>query len=55
MQLDEIKDAKIMQKNRHLRIIAQVCRAISSQLRLLSIIEKKLVKQLISSPILAMW
>ena len=34
-----------MQKNRHLRAIAQLCRAISSQLRHLSTIGKKLVKQ----------
>ena len=32
-------------KNRHLRTIAQLCRAISSQLRHVSTIEKKLVKQ----------
>jgi len=32
-------------KNRHLRTIAQLCRAISSQLRNISIIGKKLVKQ----------
>jgi len=32
-------------KNRHLRIIAQLCRAISSQLRHISTIGKKLVKQ----------
>jgi len=32
-------------KNRHLRTIAQVCRAISSQLRHASTIRKKLVKQ----------
>jgi len=33
------------QKNRHLRTIAQLCRAISSELRHLSTIGKKLVKQ----------
>jgi len=32
-------------KNRHLRTIAQLCRAISSQLRRVSTIGKKLVKQ----------
>jgi len=32
-------------KNRHLRTIAQLCRAVSSQLRHLSTIGKKLVKQ----------
>ena len=32
-------------KNRHLRTIAQLCRAISSQLRHISTIGKKLVKQ----------
>jgi len=34
-----------MQKNRHLRTIAQLCRAISSQLRHVSTIGQKLVKQ----------
>jgi len=34
-----------MQKNRHLRTIAHLCRAISSQLRHVSPIGKKLVKQ----------
>jgi len=33
------------QKNRHLGTIPQLCRAISSQLRHISIIGKKLVKQ----------
>ena len=32
-------------KNRHMRTIAQLCRAISSQLRQVSTIEKKPVKQ----------
>jgi len=32
-------------KNRHLRTIAQICRAISSQLRHVSTIGKKLIKQ----------
>jgi len=32
-------------KNRHLGTIAQICRAVSSQLRHVSTIEKKLVKQ----------
>jgi len=35
----------MMQKNRHLGTIAQLCRAISSQLRHVSTIGKKLVKQ----------
>ena len=34
-----------MQKNRHLRTIAQLCWAISSQLRHVSTIGQKLVKQ----------
>jgi len=34
-----------MQKNRHLRTIAQLCRAISSQLRHISTIGKNIVKQ----------
>jgi len=38
-------DAKMTHKNRHLRIIAQLCQAISSQLRHISTIGKKLVKQ----------
>jgi len=33
------------QKNRHLRTIAQLCRAVSSQVRDVSTIGKKLVKQ----------
>jgi len=37
----EIQDAQ----NRHLRTIAQLCRAISSQLRYILTIGKKLVKQ----------
>ena len=36
---------KNYEKNRHLRTIAQICRAISSQLRHVSTIRKKLVKQ----------
>jgi len=40
----EMQDAK-MTKNRHLRTIAQLCRAISSQRRHISTIGKKLVKQ----------
>ena len=36
---------KIVTKNRHLGTIAQLCRAISSQLRHVSTIGKKLVKQ----------
>jgi len=43
--LVNIQDAKKWPKNRHLGIIAQLCRAISSQLRHVSTIEKKLVKQ----------
>jgi len=34
-----------MQKNHHLRTIAQLCRAVLSQLRHISTIGKKLVKQ----------
>ena len=41
----EIQDAKMMQKNRHLCTISQLCRAISSQLRHVSTVGKKLVKQ----------
>ena len=37
--------AKKVAKNRHLGTIAQLCRAISSQLRHISTIGKKLVKQ----------
>jgi len=37
----EIQDAKMMQKNCHLRTIAQVCRAESLQLRRVSTIGKK--------------
>ena len=40
----QIRDAKVA-KNRHLGTIAQLCRAISSQLRHVSTIGKKLVKQ----------
>jgi len=40
----KIQDAKVA-KNRHLGTIAQICRAISLQLRHISTIEKKLVKQ----------
>jgi len=39
----EIQNAKMMQKNRHLGTIAQICRAESSQLRHVSTIGKKLV------------
>ena len=39
------EDAQITQKNRHLRTITQVCPALSSQLRHVSTIRKKLVKQ----------
>jgi len=41
----EIQDAKMTQKNRHLRTIAQFYRAESSRLRHISTIAKKLVKQ----------
>jgi len=41
----KIQDAKNRQKNPQLGTIAQLCRAISSQLRHLSTSEKKLVKQ----------
>jgi len=41
----EIQDLKMMHKDRHLGTIAQLCRAISSQLRHVSTIGKKLVKQ----------
>jgi len=40
----KIQDAKVA-KNRHLGTIAQFCRAISSQLRHVLTIGKKLVKQ----------
>jgi len=40
-----MQDAKKVAKNRHLGTIAQLCRAISSQLRHVSTIEKKLLKQ----------
>ena len=43
--LAEIQDAKIVQKNRHLRTITQVYQVISSQLRHALTIRKKLVKQ----------
>ena len=41
----EMQDQKKSSKIRHLGNIAQLCRAISSQLRHVSTIEKKLVKQ----------
>ena len=41
----KIQDAKKSSKIRHLGTIAQLCRAISSQLRHISTIGKKLVKQ----------
>jgi len=40
-----MQDAKKVAKNRHLGSIAQLCRAKSSQLRQVSSIGKKLVKQ----------
>jgi len=45
MQLTENAGRKKSPKNRHLCIIVQLCRAISSQLRHVSTIRKKLVKQ----------
>ena len=47
-RLAEIQDAKIA-KNRHLRTIAQLCRALSSQLRHTSTIRKKHVSSNTSS------
>jgi len=44
-RLAEIQDAKMTQKNRHLRTITQLCWAISTQVRHVSTIGKKLVKQ----------
>jgi len=49
MQLAENTGRKNYEKNRHLGTIAQLCRAISSQLRHVSTIGKKLVKQQTSS------
>jgi len=40
-----MQDAKKSPKSRHLRTIVQLCRAISSQLRHVSTIGKKLIKQ----------
>ena len=48
-RLAEIQDAKITQKSRHLRTIAQLCRAISLQLRHISTIGKSLLNSNISS------
>ena len=45
MRLAENAGRKKLQKICHLLTIAQLCRAVSSQLRHVSIIEKKLVKQ----------
>jgi len=45
MRLAENTGRKISRKNRHLGTIAQLCRAISSQLRHVSTIGKKLLKQ----------
>jgi len=44
-RLAENTRRKITQKNPHLRTIAQLCRAMSSQLRHISTIGKELVKQ----------
>ena len=41
----QMQDAKKSPKSRYLRTIVQLCRAISSQLRHVSTIGKKLVKQ----------
>ena len=41
----QMQDPKKSPKNRHLGIMPQLCRAISSQLRHLSTIRKKIVKQ----------
>jgi len=41
----EIQDAKMTQKNRHLGTIAQVCRAVSLQLRHVSTIGKRFKQQ----------
>jgi len=48
-RLGEIQDAKRTQKIGHLRTIAQLCRAISSQLRHASTIRKTLLNSNISS------
>ena len=45
MRLAENAERKKSQKNRHMGTIAQLCRAISSQLRHVSTIGKKLVTQ----------
>ena len=45
MRLVENTEPKKVAKNRHIGTIAQICRAISSQLRHVSTIEEKLVKQ----------
>jgi len=45
MRLAESIGRKKVAKNRHLGIIAQVCRPISSQLRHVSTIGKKFIKQ----------
>jgi len=44
-----MQDAKIAKKNRHLRTIAQICPAISSQLRHVSTTGEKLLDHIISS------
>jgi len=49
MWLSENMGRKEVAKNRHLGTIAQLCQAISSQLRHVSTIGKKLVKQNVSS------
>jgi len=48
-RLDENTGRKKVAKNRHLGTIAQICRAISSQLRHISTIGKKLLSSNISS------
>jgi len=48
-QLTEIQDAKKVAKNRHLGTIAQLCQALSSQLRHVSTIGKNLLSSNMSS------
>jgi len=48
----KIQDTKMTQKNHHLGTIAQLCRAISSQLRHISTIGKK---NLLGSNIISIW
>jgi len=55
MRLATNTERKNDAKNRHLRTIAQICRAISSQLRHVSTIAKKLVKQQYLPHVLTIW